>query len=153
MVQPYTTGKHFSVTPPAAIIDNAAVTTAEIDTLGFDHLTVVMYLGATDIALTVAKLQSGDVSGTHADVSGLDFDGDTDIDGNTATLPSATDDNKFFIWDVDLRGQKRYWDVAATVGDGTSGGFVAIWAVLSRGDETPTTMAERGADQVLRIPA
>lgn len=151
---PVMTGKFFSITPPAAIVDNAAYTTAEIDTLGFDHLTVVLYLGATDIAMAACALQSSNTSGSgFATPDNLDMNGDTDIDGNTAALPTATDDNKFFIWDVDLRGRDRYWDLSITAGNGTNGTFATAFAILSKGDETPTTSAERGAANVLRVPA
>lgn len=144
--------KFVSVTPPAAIVDDASYVTAEIDTLGYDYLQVVVYLGATDIAMAALKVTESDSSGSgHADVSGLDFDGDTDIDGNTAALPSATDDNKFFVFEIDLRGRKRYIDVTATAGDGTAGTFATILGILSRGDKTPVSASERGAAAILRV--
>ena len=143
--------KFVSVTPPAAIIDDAAVTTAYIDTLGFDYATIGVYGGATDIAMTVLKVQHSDASGSgYADIDGLDFDGDTNIDGSAAALPSATDDNLFHVAQIDLRGKKRYLDVSATVGDGTSGAFVAIFAILSRAEEAPVTIAQMGCNEVLR---
>ena len=44
--------KYVSITPPAAIVDDGSYTTAEVDTIGFDYATVVVYLGASDIAMT-----------------------------------------------------------------------------------------------------
>ena len=146
--------KLVSITPPAAIVDNASYTTASIDTQGWDYMQVVVYLGATDIAMTALKLQESDTDGgSYADVTGLVFGTSSNIAGSTSTLPSATDDNKFFVFDVDLRGRKRYFDLVATAGDGTAGTFLTAFAILSRGKDQPVTAAERGASQILRVPA
>jgi len=145
--------KLVSITPPAAIVDNASYTTASIDTQGWDYLQVVVYLGATDIAMTALKLQESDTDGSYGDVTGLVFGTSSNIAGSTSTLPSATDDNKFFVFDVDLRGRKRYFDLVATAGDGTAGTFLTAFAILSRGKDQPVTAAERGASQILRVPA
>ena len=142
--------KYVSITPPAAIIDNASATTAELDTKGWDYCQIVAYLGATDIAMTALAVTESDTSGSgHANVTGLVYGTSTDIDGNTSALPTATDDNKFFVFDVDLRGRKRYLDVTATIGDGTTGTFITIWAVLSRGKDGPLTVSQRGAGGIV----
>lgn len=139
------------VTAPAAIIDNASLTTTEIDTEGYEYLRVAVILGATDIALTACKLTQSDTSGSgHADITGLDYDGDTDIDGSTAALPGATDDNNIFLFEVDLRGKKRYIDTTVTVGDGTSGAFVTVIAELSRAKQVPVSVSARGLGGCLR---
>jgi len=144
--------KFVSVTPPAAIVDDASYTTAEIDTLGFSNAQIVVYLGATDIAMTALKVTESDTAGSgHADVTGLVFGTSTNIDGSTSALPSATDDNKFQIFDIDLRGRKRYLDVTATAGDGSAGTFATIFCILSRAGEVGATAADRGADEVLRV--
>lgn len=143
--------KYVAVTPPAAIVDNASYTTGEIDTLGFAYLTIVAHLGATDIAMTALKVTESDTSGSdHADVTGLVYGTSTDIDGNTSALPSATDDNKFFVFNIDLRGRKRYIDVTATAGDGTAGTFLTIIGILSRGATGPSNETAIGA-QVLEV--
>ena len=143
--------KYVAVTPPAAIIDNASATTAEIDTLGFDYLTVVAHLGATDIAMTALAVTESDTTGSgHANVTGLVYGTSTDIDGNTSALPSADDDNKFFVFQIDLRGRKRYIDVTATCGDGAAGTYLTIIGMLSRADDTPVTEAAMNA-QVLAV--
>lgn len=140
------------VIAPAAIVDNASWTTVEIDTKGFDYLQIVCHVGATDIAHAALKVQESDTSGSgFVDISGLVFGTSTNTDDSTSTLPSATDDNKLFIFDIDLRGRKRYIDLVATAGDGTLGTFMAAWAVLSRGHETPMSASERGASQILRV--
>ena len=145
--------KLVSITPPGLIVDNASYTTSSIDTQGWDYLQVVVYLGATDIAMTALKLQESDTDGSYGDVTGLVFGTSSNIAGSTSTLPSATDDNKFFVFDVDLRGRKRYFDLVATAGDGSAGTYLTAFAILSRGKDQPVTAAERGASQILRVPA
>jgi hypothetical protein len=143
--------KFVSVTPPGAILDNAVATTAEIDTAGWDYCTIVVYLGATDIAMDELTVTESDTSGSgHAAVTGLVFGTSANIDGSTSALPSATDDNTFQVFEIDLRGRKRYLDVTADVGNGTLGTYITILAILSRGSETGVTIAERGANEVLR---
>ena len=143
--------KYVSITPPGAILDDASATTAEIDTLGFDYLSIVCQVGATDIAMTALKVTESDTAGSgHGDVTGLVFGTSTDIDGNASALPSATDDNKFFVFNIDLRGRKRYIDLVATMGNGTSGGYFAAFGLLARGDTSPTTEATMNA-QVLAV--
>lgn len=144
--------KYVTIVPPQAIVDNASWTTAEIDTLGYDYAKIVVHLGATDIAMAALAVTESDTAGSgHANVTGLVFGTSTTIDGATSNLPAADDDNKFFICDIDLRGRKRYLDLTATAGNGTNGTYLTAWCELSRGDETPTTAAQRGADQVLRV--
>ena len=146
--------KWLSVAPPKAISDNAAVATTEIDTAGFDHCTIAVYIGATDIALAVCKVQESDTSGSGmADISGLDSDGDTNTAGSAATLPTATDDNKMILFEIDMRGRKRYLDLALTTGDGTAGSFVTAIAVLYRGGLSPGNVTAKRGDvlDVLRV--
>lgn len=126
-----------NVTPPAAIVDNAAFTTGEIDTVingvKYNYLTIMVTFGATDIAITAFALQQSDTSGSgFANVSG--FVGGTDF-----TLPSATADNGIYIFQVDLRGKKRYFDVSLTAGDGAAGTYAVVHAILTRPAETPVT--------------
>lgn len=144
--------KFQQVIAPVAIVDDASWTTVEIDTLDFDYLTVIVNIGATDIAVAALKLQSSDVTGTSfADVTGLDCDGDTDIDGSAAALPSATDDNNLVVFQVDLRGQKRFFDLVATAGNGSTGTFASAIAILSKGAVSPTTTSAHGAETFLRV--
>ena len=144
--------KFVSVTPPAAIIDNASATTAYVDTAGWDHALFVIYFGAMDIAATAMKLQECDTSGgSYADITGTVFGTSTNTDGSTSTLPSATDDNKFFAISVNTAGRKRYLDLVLTLGDGAAGTYVTVFCILSRGDTDPSTAAGRGFSQVLRV--
>jgi hypothetical protein len=144
--------KKVLLTPPAAIIDNSAVTVAELDTLGFDYCEILVVIGATDIALTVCKVTESDTAGSgHADVTGLVYGTSTNIDGSTSALPAATDDDTFHSFLIDLRGRKRYLDMGLTVGDGTNGAFVTVIALLYRAKEGMQVAADYGCAEVLRV--
>ena len=145
--------KFVSVTPPAAIVDNASLTTATIDTLGYSYARVFVYIGATDIAMTALKMQESDDSGMSgaADITGLVYGTSTDIAGSTSALPAATDDNKCFVFELDLKGRKRYLDLVATCGDGAAGTYVTAFALLSRAADGPVTKTERGFGNILRV--
>ncbi|HEY0545314.1 MAG TPA: hypothetical protein VGC91_08070 [Pyrinomonadaceae bacterium] len=137
--------KVVAVTNPAAIVDNAAFPTTTIDTLGFRYVTIIILLGALDIALAALKLQESDASNMAGatDVPGADFS------VAPATLPAATDDNKLYAIHVNLNGRKRYLDLSMTGGDGTAGSYAVAVAVLSRAAETPSDATGRGYAQEL----
>lgn len=137
---------------PLAIADNTHWAATEVDSLGFDYAQIYVMLGATDIAMAALKVTESDSAGSgHTDVSGLDYDGDTDIDGNTQTLPTADNDNTLFCFDIDLKTRKRYLDLVITAGDGSTGTYAAAWCVLSRAAQSPKTATARGLDSVLRV--
>lgn len=130
--------KYVAVTPPAAIVDNAAFTTGAIDTKGFAWLTIVLAFGALDIAPASASIRQSDASNmgspSNIAVGGTDF-----------ALATATDsDNLFHVFEINLLGKKRYIDFEITGGDGTAGTFLAVMGILSRGAEAPDTTTERG---------
>lgn len=128
--------KIVSVINPGAIVDNAAFTTIEIDTLNFDYCDIYVQLGALDIAVAAMKVQQSDVSGSgFTDITGADF---------TGAFPSATDDNKLYGFHINLLGKKRYLKLLLTGGDGSTGTYASGFAILSRPKEHPNTAAERG---------
>lgn len=132
--------KTLAVTSPAAIVDDAAFTTNTIDTLGFAQLTIIVMLGALDIALAAFKVREGDASDMSdaADITGADFS------VSPATLPAATADNNLYAVHIDLRGRKRYIDLSLTGGNGTSGTYAAAIAQLSNPQTYPSSAADRG---------
>lgn len=140
------TDKLVNLTPPAAIVNNAAVTVASVDTKGFNYLDIILIFGATDIALTVCKLTTSDTDSAYADYVGSRYGTD-----QGSSLPSATADNTFVAWHVDLRGKKRWWKPAITVGSGSTGAYVCVIAILSRAEQQPNTLATRGLGQELFI--
>jgi hypothetical protein len=139
--------KVVAVTNPGAIVDNAAFTTATIDTLGFRYVTIIILLGALDVALAALKLREGDAADMSdaADVEGADFS------VAPATLPAATDDNKLVAIHVNLNGHKRYLDLTMTGGDGAAGTYASVVAILSRASETPSSAEQRGYAQELIV--
>lgn len=144
--------KKVVITPPQAIVDDASWTTAEIDTAGFDYAVIWVLLGATDIAAAALAVTESDTAGSgHANVTGLVFGTSTNTDGSTSTLPSATDDNKFFGFFINLAGRKRYLDLTATAGNGSTGTFMTAWAELYRAEALPVTAADLGASQILMV--
>lgn len=144
--------KYVNVIPPVAIKDNASWTTTEIDTLGFDYCTIVVNLGATDIAAAALKVQESDTSGSgFEDVTGLVFGTSTNTAGSTSALPTATDDSDIFAFEIDLRGRKRYLDLVATAGNGTAGTYASAIAILERSKHGVTSATEAGANQILRV--
>lgn len=146
------------LTPPAAIVDNAAFVTAALDTKGYGHAEIFVAFGAMDIAATACKVQESDTISdantlsSGADVTGLVCGTSNKDDGTASTLPSATSDNTLIKFEVDLRGRKRYLDVSLTGGDGTAGTFAVVWANLFEGEVGPTSATEKGCAQVLRAP-
>ena len=147
------------VTSPAAIVDNASLTCQVVDTQGFRYARYVFYFGAMDIAASALKVQEADAKSSAtaltsgADITGAVYGTSTNDAGSTSTLPSATDDDKFFTIEIDLRGRKRYLNPVVTLGDGVAGTYVCAWCELYRGEITPTTAAQKGASQNLRVPA
>ncbi len=141
------TSKVVNVTPPGAIVDNAAFTTAAVDTKGFRHCTFLVILGALDIALAVFKLQESDddaVADAYADVDGADYSTDS-------TLPAATTDNSIYAIRVDLRGRERYLNLSLTGGDGSAGTYATVIAVLEGPEIVPSTAVQRGLADELAV--
>lgn len=137
---------------PVAITNNAAFTSQAVDTFNstagtkFENALVMIRLGALDIALTALKVQHCDTSGgTYADITGADFS------VSPATLPSATDDNNLFLVDINLSGKKRFLKVVATMGNGSTGGFLTGECILCGAGQSPNTATERGASQLIQI--
>lgn len=132
--------KLFAITPPFAKSNNASIGTATIDTLGFKFLRIIVFLGDTDIAMAALKVQESDDSGMSgaADISGL-------VGGTDFTLPSATGDNSFYVFNIQLKGnRKRYIDLVATSGSGSTGTFFTAMAELSHGETAPSSATNRG---------
>jgi len=83
-------------------------------------------------------------------VTGLIYGTSTDISGSTSALPSATDDNKVFVFDVDCRYRKEFLKPVVTIGNGSTGAYTTMICVLSKAGSAPTTATNRGAANVLR---
>lgn len=139
--------KFVNVTPPAAIVDNAAFATTAVDTFGFRECTFILQLGALDIAIAAFKLTESDDSGMSGavDVAGADFS------VSPLTLPSASADNNLYAVFVNCLGRKRYLDLSLTGGDGSAGSYAAVMAILSKGESGPDSAADRGLAQFAAV--
>lgn len=140
--------KYQNIIPPAAIIDNTSATVLSyIDTSGFNHLTMIFQLGATDIATVAMKVQHCATSGgSYADISGAAASGTTG-DGR---LPTATDDNGLFMMSIPLTGVNRYVKPVYTGGDGAAGTYLSCLAILSKAEQPPYDATTRGlAGQII----
>lgn len=137
--------------PPGVVVDNAAYTSTVIDTAGFDQCTIYVTTGFTDIALAALKVQEADAATSAtaltsgADVSGLVWG--TSLLPNSSTtssLPSASDDNKVFAAFINTSTRKRYLQIQATAGDGTTGTYLSAIAILSKAGQGPYDATTRG---------
>ena len=144
--------KFVSAVKPTAITDNATATADVIDCRGFDYATIVVQLGATDIALTALKVQNCATSGgSYADITGATFAGGSGMGDATLALPSATDDGQTCVFQIDLRGKNPFLKLVVTFGDGSTGGFVAAVAALSRAKIAPSTSTGAADGDVCRV--
>lgn len=143
--------KYVTITPPTAIVNNGSYTTTAVDTAGYDHLTVLVQLGASDIAMTALKVQESDDSGMSnaADITATVFGTATNDAGSTSALPTANDDNDIFAIEIPLQGRKRYLDVVATAGNGSAGTYATIIGILGKASTGPATAVESGLNQRL----
>jgi len=131
---------------PQARINNSAVTVASVDRKGFNYATIRIAIGATDIGLTTFKLQESDDNTTFTDVPNADFS------ISPLSLPSNTNSNTLWEWQIDLRApRKRYLRPAITVGNGSAGAFLAATAELSRAEQSPTTPTSQGLTGVATV--
>ena len=140
------------IADPQTIKDDAAWTTTEIDTLGWDYCEIIACIHDSDIEVATMQVTESDTTGSgHAAVTGLVWGTSTNIDGDTSAKPTATDDDTIQVAHIDLRYRKRYLDLSMTAGDGTAGTYASAIYRLSRGESTPLTMAAMGCDEVLRV--
>ena len=146
--------KWLPVLQPAANSTGAA-STAEIDTLGYGYLELLIMLGATDAALSVLKVVESDTTGdgSAVDITGLVFGTSNTSEGVASVLPAANDDNKAYLFNVDLKGRKRFLTLKITAGTSTGGVLLAAIARLSRAAVAPKNAAGFNVSQALQCPA
>jgi len=94
---------------------------ADVDATGWQRLAFLLGVGQTDTTVD-AKVQESD--------NGTDW---ADVVGAAITQIGADGDNSEVELDVDLTaaGRKRYYRLLVTVGAGTVGAALAVWAILS----------------------
>ena len=119
-------------------VNGTAATTTEIDTKGYDYLTMVVQAGSLGATMDELSITESDTAGSgHAAISGATF---TDPVG-------TTDNNKIFAAYLDLRKRKRYIKLVAD--PGASATLLSSVAILTRAEVTPTSASERGLGEQL----
>lgn len=148
--------KGFTVVPPVASISGASAAALVIDTYAFDYLELWVLLGALAADMTALKLQESDVKASATaltggvDISGTIFATDANDAGSTSVLPTtASDANKIYKFEIDLRGRKRYILLVATAGAGAT--YISALAELGRGQQMPTSASDKNVAQLMRV--
>jgi hypothetical protein len=135
-----------------AVVDDDTATGIELDTYGWRWLRVDVMIGATDIAMTALKLTESDTAGSgHADITGCIYGTSANDTGSTSALPTSTDDGYIFSFELSLVGRKRYINIVATAGNGTTGVAMAALATLGKGEQMPRTASSAGLHQRLSV--
>lgn len=133
------------------VLDNATATSYVIDTAGVDFVNIDVVIGATDVALTALKVQESDSKtdsttlSSGADITGLVYG------ANGSTLPSATDDNKIFSFEINTQGRKRYLQLIAVAGNGTTGVAIASHYNAGKVANQSLDAAGKGVAAVLNV--
>jgi len=140
-----------SVSP--ALVNNATYTSYVIDTMGADFCSIDVIVGTTDAAMATLKVQESDTKSSDtalssgADVTGAVFGTSTlpTVDGGaTSALPTATDDNKVFSTWINLQGRKRYLQLIAVAGNGTTGTYLSAMHKLGSLSDGAYKATEQG---------
>lgn len=119
-------------------INGVTATDTEVDTFGWDYLTVIVVNGNVAANMTALKLQESDTSGS----------GEADIISGAFSNPAATGgDNTRRAAFLDLRKRKRYISTVAT--GGAAATLITVIGILSRAEVSPTSATECGLDEQL----
>ncbi len=133
-------------------LDKATATSYVIDTAGVDYVNIDVIIGATDIAMTTLKVQESDTKtdsttlSSGADITGLVYGA-----SGYAALPSATDDNKIFSFEINTQGRKRYLQLVAVAGNGTTGVALAAQYNAGKIGNQSLDAAGKGVAAVLNV--
>ena len=143
---------------PVSLTAAGVATSASIDTKGYEELQLVVTktTHATDYITSFSIQQSDtDVSANYATITGY-------IQGTSTTIVSGVNDFAISlltggtnaavekaagVFNIDLRGKKRYFRVLVTNGGAT--GVVGITGTLARGEQAPITATLQNAGVVV----
>ncbi len=127
----------------------AALTSASIDCKGYEELQLVVTktTHATDYITVLTIQQSDDTVLTNfAAVTGYVAGTDWTLASLTGGTNAATE-KAAGVFNIDLRGKKRYFRVLVTNGGAT--GIVGITGTLARGEQAPITATNQNAGVVV----
>lgn len=150
--------KYVEMVPCQAVASNATAQTNTVsycDTLGYDHLAVVVALGvaaATNHPLAALKLQQSDDTNASNFAEATGFVNGTDFTTPTSTFAAVTNITQVHaVFSIPLQGRKRYWRPVLT--PNTTGSQLAhVMGILTRGQAAPTNASGVGA-QVFVTPS
>ena len=138
---------------PVSLTAAGVATSATIDTKGYDELQLVVTktTHATDYITTLTIQQSDtDVASNYAAITGYVQGTSTSSDFVIASLTGGTNaatEKAAGVFNIDLRGKKRYFRVLVTNGGVT--GVVGITGTLARAEQAPITATLQNAGVVV----
>lgn len=116
-----------------------------VDTAGYEYLTYVSSIGTAVAGFDeYCALESDTVNGVFGTVPNSAFGASPNT--TAAPLPTATSDFTNGAIFIPLFGRKRYHKFRAKVGTGGAVG-ISVLAILSRGEQAPSTATLRGLVQ------
>ena len=128
------------VLAPISINATAATCTA-VDTLGFNNATFVFVSGL------IGAADFDSMSLTECETSGGVYS--SAITGSAFTAPAQTDDGIIWVLDVKLQGRMRF--LKPIIDPGAQDSLFACVCALTRANQTPNSVTERGVKQYLTI--
>lgn len=134
---------------PVSMTAAAALTSASIDCKGYEELQLVVTktTHATDYITVLTIQQSDDTVLTNfAAVTGYVAGTDWTLASLTGGTNAATE-KAAGVFNIDLRGKKRYFRVLVTNGGVT--GIIGITGTLARGEQAPITATNQNAGVVV----
>ena len=143
---------HSESTKTVASLGTADTTTAQthshsIDTLGYDYASIdVVFEAATATSAAVAlalKLQHGDTTASYNDLTAFVGGGSGGFTIPTSSLTGASNVVRF---NVDMRGKRRYLNLAATPSQAS---VVCSVARLGKAEVGPANASEAGVAAVV----
>ena len=135
-------------------VDNTSFTVAELDTVGYQELLLVISFGNVPADTSAVTLTESDTAGSgHANVTAGVIGTAADMDGTTSVLPTAAaGDGDAIVMQVDLRPRKRYLDLTITAGNGSGTATqCSVVAVLGRPLEGFTSASDYDVETVMRF--
>jgi hypothetical protein len=132
---------------PTAAVGATATATLTIDTLGYDHASVVVIRAsnASTVFANAVKVEESDSSGSgYTDVVGLVGGG---ASGFAIPAVTATGSASILKLDVDTKAKKRYLKVSYTPGASAT---VAIVGRLGRAEVSPENAAQANVIGLVR---